>query len=383
MADVNDMELLRDYSDCNSESAFAELVCRYINLVYSAALRFVDNSADAEDVTQAVFVILTRKAAGLRQRATLTGWLYETTRLTARHFLRTKARRQTREQEAYMQSLGNDSDSETVWARLEPLLEEAMGRLNEKERAVIAVHFFENKSLAEAAMLLGIGEWAARKRVERATEKLRLFFSKRGVAVPAAAMTMAISTNSVQAAPAALAKTTTAVALAKGATASTSTLTLIKGVLKVMTWTKMKTAIIVGVGILLAAGTATLTVKAVSGDGQSDLAALQGTWAGKEAGPRGGASTMVVDGANLEFHGADPNEWYKASFTLREDTTPKQLVTTITDCPFPAYKGKTSHAIYRIQDGTFTLAGNEPGNPAVPASFSGQGARVFVFKKKP
>src|SRR5215471_6694971 len=108
MPDVNDMDLLREYADSQSESAFSGLVDRHINLVYSVALRYVDNSQDAQDVTQAVFIILAQKAASLRQRTNITGWLYETARITARQFLRTRARRNVREQEAYMQSALND-----------------------------------------------------------------------------------------------------------------------------------------------------------------------------------------------------------------------------------------------------------------------------------
>lgn len=97
MADVDDMELIREYSDRNSEPAFAVLVQRHINLVYSVALRFTGNFGDAQDVTQAVFIIFAKKAAELRRRTTLTGWLYETTRLTSRQLLRTKARQSARE----------------------------------------------------------------------------------------------------------------------------------------------------------------------------------------------------------------------------------------------------------------------------------------------
>jgi uncharacterized protein (TIGR03067 family) len=78
---------------------------------------------------------------------------------------------------------------------------------------------------------------------------------------------------------------------------------------------------------------------------------------------------MVFQGTNLEFHGANPMEWYKGTFTLREDTRPKQLVALVTDCPAPPYIGKTSYAIYQIQNGTFTLTGNEPGNPKAPNGF--------------
>ena len=115
---------------------------------------------------------------------------------------------------------------------------------------------------------------------------------------------------------------------------------------------------------------------------KSDSATLQGTWKGQEAGANTEGPALVISGNALEFRGENPNEWYKATFTLREDTDPKQLVATITECPFPKYVGKTSQAIYRIENGTLTIAGNEPGNPAVPAGFDAPGARVIVFKAK-
>ena len=113
----------------------------------------------------------------------------------------------------------------------------------------------------------------------------------------------------------------------------------------------------------------------------SDSVALQGTWKGQEARANAkGSASLVLSGANLEFHGADTNEWYKATFTLREDTNPKQLVAIITECPAPQYVGKTANAIYRVEDGTLTITGNEPGNPAMPATFDAPGARQIVFK---
>jgi RNA polymerase sigma factor (sigma-70 family) len=254
MADATDMDLVREYSDHNSEPAFAGLVHRHINLVYSVALRYTGNSQDAQDVTQAVFIILARKSTGLRQRTTLTGWLYETTRFTARQLLRTRVRQQAREQEVYMQSTLNDSDTDNVWRQLAPLLEEAMTRLNEKERTLLALRFFENKSGAETAAVLGIQEWAAHKRAGRALEKLRKFFTKRGVGSTTAIIAGTISANSVQAAPVALAKTVTAVAIVKGSIATASTLTLVKGAMKMMTWLKIKSAVGIGAAMLMASG---------------------------------------------------------------------------------------------------------------------------------
>jgi uncharacterized protein (TIGR03435 family) len=260
MPDAQDMELVRKFARDNSETAFTELVRRHINLVYSVARRCTVNDGDAHDVTQAVFIILARKANSLGDKTNLSGWLYETTRFAAARLLRTNARRHAREQEAYMQSTLNEADNSAIWAQLSPHLETAMGKLNAADRALLVLRFYENKSGPEAAALLGIREDAAHKRVTRAIEKLRKFFAQRGVTLTATAIAGAVSANSVQAAPVALVKTISAVAIAKGAAATTSTLTLVKGALKIMAWTKMKTAIVAGAVVLLAAGTVTVTV---------------------------------------------------------------------------------------------------------------------------
>jgi beta-lactamase regulating signal transducer with metallopeptidase domain len=106
----------------------------------------------------------------------------------------------------------------------------------------------------------------------------------------------------------------------------------------------------------------------------------QGKWSGKESGGDGYYS-LVLQGSTLEFHGADTNEWYKATFSAY-DTTPQQLVVLITDCPMPQYVGRTAYAIYQLENGTLTVTGNEPGNPTVPASFDASGARKLVFKQE-
>lgn len=256
MQDATDTELLRKYVDQNSEEAFAELVSRYVNVVYSAALRKTGNPGAAEEIAQAVFIILAKKAAQLRAETILSGWLYETARLTSIRFLRTEFRRTRREQEVYMQSLTKDPDPE-LWPQIAPLLEDAMGKLNEYDRNAIALRFFQGKSFSEIAAVIGASENAAKKRVAYALEKLRKYFSGHGVSSTATILAGTLSANSVQAAPIGFAKTLSAVAFTKGATASTSTLTLIKGAMKVMAWTKMKTAVIVGATVILAAGSAT------------------------------------------------------------------------------------------------------------------------------
>ena len=141
-----------------------------------------------------------------------------------------------------------------LWTEIAPLLDTAMEQLGQKDHDAVALRFFENRSFREIGAVLGASEDAAKMRVNRSLEKLRTILLKRGVSSTTAIIAAAISANSVHAAPAALAHSVTAVALASGAAASGSTLTLLKGALTLMAWTKAKTALVVGAALVLAAG---------------------------------------------------------------------------------------------------------------------------------
>jgi len=260
MQPTDDRALLRQYTENNSDDAFAALVTRHINLVYSVALRQVGNPHHAEEIVQAVFIILAKKAAQLRQEKALASWLFQAPRLTANNFIRSESRRHRREEEAFMQSVLDEAGT-AVWPRIAPLLDDAVAALRTKDREALVLRFYEGRNLREVGAALGASEDAAEKRVNRALEKLRKFFTKRGVNSTAEIIAGAISAHSVSAAPVGLALKISAVAVAKGAAAGTSTLTLVKGALKIMAWTKMKTAIVVAVSVLLVAGTAEVTVR--------------------------------------------------------------------------------------------------------------------------
>jgi uncharacterized protein (TIGR03435 family) len=260
---TDDMALVRQYAAHQSESAFATLVSRHTNLVYSASLRLVRDPQLAEEVTQGTFIILAQKAASLGEKTILPSWLYRTAGFVSRSALKREYRRLQREQEAYMQSTLNEADPNAAWKQISPLLEEAMLRLGQADRDALVLRFFEGRSLHEVGAALGASEDAAKKRVNRAVEKLRGFFSKRGVVFSAAALTEAISANSVQAAPAVLAKSVAAVVLAKGAAAGSSTLTLAQSAWKLMAWAKAKTALVIGASLLVVAGTTVVTTALV------------------------------------------------------------------------------------------------------------------------
>jgi uncharacterized protein (TIGR03435 family) len=159
-----------------------------------------------------------------------------------------------------LQSILNESEP-SAWPQIAPLLDGAMEQLGQKEHDAVVLRFFEGKNFKEIGSALGATEDAAKMRVNRALEKLRKVFTKRGVVSTTAIIAGAISANSIQAAPMVLAKSVTAVAVAKGAAASGSTLTLIKGALKLMAWTKAKTAMVAGAAVFLTAGTATVVVR--------------------------------------------------------------------------------------------------------------------------
>lgn len=252
-----DATLLREYADQQSDDAFAALVARHINLVYSVALRRVGDEHAAEEIAQAVFIILAKKAPQLRHENALSSWLFQATRLTACNFVRSEIRRQRREQEAYMQSVLDESGVE-VWPQIAPLLDEAVASLGETDRRAIVLRYYEGRNLRDVGTVLGTSEGATEKRISRAVDRLKKFFSRRGVTLSVAVITGAVLANSVQAAPAGLAASVSAAA-AQGAVAGGSTLTLINGALKLMAWTKAKIAIVAGLGVLVVGGATTVT----------------------------------------------------------------------------------------------------------------------------
>lgn len=245
---ASDQELLARYAQETSEDAFAELVSRHLDLVYSAALRQVRSPQLAEEVAQSVFLDLARQAATLRPGTVLTGWLYQVTRRTAIDVVRRESRRQLREQLALS---GVDMNSETSpWAHIEPLLEEAMQALEDEDRAALLLRYFENKSLREVGQALGTSEDAAQKRVSRAVDRLREGFSHRGVRVGATALVALLSANAVQSAPLGLGTAISSAVISVSAAAPTAS---VVSLTKLVAMTTTQKALLVGV-LAVAAG---------------------------------------------------------------------------------------------------------------------------------
>jgi RNA polymerase sigma factor (sigma-70 family) len=249
----SDAQLLREYVTRDDEAAFAELVHRHTNLVYSAALRQIESPDAASEITQAVFISLASGAASLSRRlrpdASIAGWLCRVARNLSLNFRRDEFRRQTREKEAHFMS---SSEPPPDWERVRRVLDDAMSNLSEADYDALVLRFFRNEDLRCVGAALGVSDDAAQKRVTRALEKLRILLGKRGVGISGVALAALIGANAVQAAPTGL--TLTICASTALAASSISTSTLIATTTKTIAMTTMQKTFI---GLTLTALAAT------------------------------------------------------------------------------------------------------------------------------
>jgi len=238
---MNDAELLRDFVEKREEAAFAQLVERHLNLVYSTALRMVRDPAMAEDVTQSVFVQLARKAPTIRDAASMPGWLYRVTHCQAANAIRAEQTRRRYEAEAMQDA---QPDLHAAWESISSGLEEAIATLNPADQDLVVMRYFQNRSWREVGAAVALSEDTVQRRVDRALNKLRAYFGRHGVVVPAAVIGLAVAANAVHAAPAGLAANVTSASLAQAATSAPPGLLLI---LKTILMKKSTVALIAAV----------------------------------------------------------------------------------------------------------------------------------------
>jgi RNA polymerase sigma factor (sigma-70 family) len=238
-------QLLREYATTGSETAFREVVSEYLSLVYSTALRLVNGDSHlAEDISQRVFADLAKMAGDLSRDVMIGGWLHRHTCYLASKAIRTERRRHAREQQAVLMNELNESSPENI-AVLAPVLDDAINQLGAKDRQAIVLRFFEQRDFRSVGDALAVNEDAARKRVDRALDKLRVLLKRRGLTLSAAALGTALSTSAVSAAPAALAIGIAHSALATVATGGTTALAL----LHFMSMTKFQAGIIAALAV--------------------------------------------------------------------------------------------------------------------------------------
>jgi len=238
---IDDVQLLRKFVEQQSQEAFAELVRQRIGFVYASALRLLAGDAHlAQDVTQGVFLALARTAPSLVDRSVLVSWLYMSTRFLAGKAVRTQRRWQAREREANaLWQQGDDEASEPDWAQLRFVLDGAMQELSENDREVVLLRYFDGRAHAEIGRVFGLDENAARMRVTRTLEKLRLRLAKRGITSTAAALGVALAHQPAVAVPTGLAATVAGTSLAGAALASGGSVAQILLILSFMNTTKL------------------------------------------------------------------------------------------------------------------------------------------------
>ena len=221
---MNDAELLREFVERGQEAAFAQLVERHLNLVYSTALRMVREPALAEDVAQSVFVHLARKAPTIRDGQCMPGWLYRVTHCQAANAVRAEQTRRRYEAEAMKEA---QSDLHATWESISSRLEEAIATLNPAEQDLVLMRYFQNRSWREVGAAVALSEDTVQRRMDRALNKLRAYFGRQGIAASACAIGPAVAAHAVHAAPSGLAASVTAASLAQTAGGSSPGLLLI------------------------------------------------------------------------------------------------------------------------------------------------------------
>ena len=237
--------------DCElplTEATCSSLVTAHGPMVKAVCHRILGDAALAEDAAQEAFLLLVRKLPSLPPKTILGGWLYVAACHVARTQLRTHQRRLQRENQA-MDDLMRPSQ-ESIWRELEPLLDDAMLTLSQRQRELVLSHYFQNKTQRAAASLVGCSESVASRELAAAIEHLRGFFGKHGVTLSSAALLTLLTTHGAKASigTASFAATLSSASTLAGTSSTSVFLTLMK------TTTVTKIAIAAAAALLVTTG---------------------------------------------------------------------------------------------------------------------------------
>ena len=322
--DADDGNLLRRYVQEHSQPAFAELLRRHLPLVYAAARREIRDAHLAEDVTQAVFLVLARRAEGLKKTGSLAGWLFRTTRYAATSAKAKERRRKHHERQAgESRPTMQPSQTETLeqiektWTEIEPNLNVALARLPSKDREAILLRYFEDRSVKEVADALGISEAATKMRIGRGLEKLRGLLGGEAGMPSVAALATVLEAKAIVTVPAGLAGSVTA-AVFSGAAATSQAMLIAKGAMNMMTWAKMKLGLVVGVTALVLGVLGVLLTRSPMVQGQEQPTTGAAAMAPKETDDHP-ADVQQVLAAAKNAQGRFPKQ-YRAIFWGSEDS---------------------------------------------------------------
>src|SRR5262245_26211151 len=241
---MTDLELLSQYTRDQSRQALEELIRRHAPWVHAVATRRVGDPHLAQDVMQAVFLVLATKPPKITSESGLPGWLFGVACNASNQALRRETRLKRREKAFAMEhqeAAQNDEMSQQQWDELAPQLDVAVQSLGEEDRSAVLLRFYQQKSHADVAAALGVSEEAARKRVSRAVAKLRETLLSRGVTVPVIGILVtALESHTVPQVSAAVIQS--ALAIASGAAASQAAV-IAKGAVVMAMWSKAKVAV--------------------------------------------------------------------------------------------------------------------------------------------
>lgn len=316
---MDDWELLQAYVQHGSESAFQRLVERYVDQVHSMALRQVGDAHRAQDVTQAVFLILVRKAGSLPRRTVLAGWLFKATQHVAQTALRSERRRKQREMQALADSV-MEPDTASA-SQVEAQLDDALASLDESDRNALLLRYFQQRSVPDVAASLGTSQEAAQKRIERAMEKLRRYFGRRGVAVPAVTLLGGVFAQAVQPAPPLLVQGIVALGVPSTPAVSAAAVGLMQGALQTMGLAKLLAPVTLGaaallmvvavVGFLAMSGPDTPVVYDLARD-FSQASNPNGVWSYGWQGTLGGAFNLLPVRGTVRTDNGVPIDYWQA-----------------------------------------------------------------------
>jgi RNA polymerase sigma factor (sigma-70 family) len=239
----DDLELLWEYGRNGDNNAFSTVAARYLDLIYSAALRQVRDPHIAEDVTQAVLIILMNKASTLEAGTIVPGWLIRTTRFAALDAIKLQRRRSHHERQAATMRKEDDDNnggSDVKWEDVAPQVDEALLKLKSDDRDAVVLRYLLAKSPEEIAWVLGVSEDAARQRVSRALSRLRHILARGGITAPQDAIGSVLMANAVLRAPMAVASQAGTIAAPASGALSTPPAIIARGALRSMQWGKVK-----------------------------------------------------------------------------------------------------------------------------------------------
>jgi RNA polymerase sigma factor (sigma-70 family) len=314
----SDSELLEEFVRRKSDAAFGQIVGRYSNLVFAAARRQVGDPHRAEDVTQAAFIVLARKAASVRGD-NLAGWLLATTRLCALDAIKKQTRRAHYEREAAMAKSEVGQPSEIPDPQITAWLDGAMMKLSRRACTALALRYLQDKPVNEVAAALKTSPNAAQKILARSLVKLRKILGRRGVIVPSTAiLSAALLHESAQTAPASL--------VISSSSAAASSVSIVKGVCQMMFWTKIKIGAAIAAATTLLAGTGSFVLMEALAQTPAPPAAVSDAPAALDVAP-GPASVAPFESPFLELVGCRIKQ--SVSLKLSPDPAPQANVTWI------------------------------------------------------